>query len=125
MTQLKQWPLCKDSKEVVIIVKDKKNTEWKLPKKTFKNHKEIEINTALVIVYHNSFGVLIEFKDLEDDDNMKVSYQRSYEQNTKNKVISNMISKIETKDKLHKVKMMTTQALEAILNKLVKDQVEE
>ena len=56
---------------------------------------------------------------------MKVSYQRSYEQNTKNKVISNMISKIETKDKLHKVKMMTTQALEAILNKLVKDQVEE
>jgi len=49
------------------------NTKWKILKKTFKNHEEMEMNKVLVTVCCNSFGVLIDFEDLEENDNKKVS----------------------------------------------------
>ena len=85
------------------------NTKWKILKKIYENYKEREKNNTPVAVCYNSFGVLMEFDSLEEDNNKKVSNQESVcKQKVKDKVISNILSEIKIKNELHKVEIVIT-----------------
>ena len=92
-----------------------KNNEW-----TFKNKEEIEWNHKSAIVCQNSFGALMEIEDLEDEDNEIGFNQEVIEKKViKEKTIMNVMKELEMKEELYEVEIITTKALEAMLDILV------
>ena len=77
------------------------------------------------LVYKNSFEVLIEIETLEEDVNKTDSSQAHIKIDMKEEIIRNMVKELEIKEELYNIEIITIQALDAILEKLVLNQVKE
>ena len=93
-----------------------KINEWIKPTKIAKNKEEIGQNHKVSIVCQNSFSILIEFNNLEDD-------QTIVEKVGECKIMNMVMKELEIKEELCNIEIIKTQALETILEKLVLDQV--
>ena len=79
----------------------------------------------MLVVCSNSFDKLAESKGLGEDENELHNYRIKSKEKEENNAIYNKMAEFEKKEELYEVEMITTQALEVILEKLVLDQVKE
>jgi hypothetical protein len=93
--------------------------KWIKPTKTAKNKDEIGKNHKVQTVSYNSFGILIDLDNSEDEEVDTCQIIEEYNS------INRVVKELEIKNELHDIELTTTQPIEAMIDKLVLDQVKE